>query len=897
MKRVVLVGMLVVGLAVVSVAGAAAEDWKMYPEGALGYTVLRGNEVYLQVDNVAWGPSWAWFSFSPKTVDETQAGRTIGAEATIGGTDKPISLKHGARQLAPDQVLLEYELAAPQSSDLTQIIVSVIPKDEFKGGKCIAVLASGERSEVAIPFGRGNIGEDVAKLILQDAAGVQTVFSLEPARNVTMDGDGRIALVAGRIEGGKAVRTAVTVTLPAATTFYAEKEASVQRNDTSKWFPYPVGPEGVPIDLSFLSKGPDGKYIPAGAHGFVTVKDGEFVFEDGTPVRFWGLNITAGAVLGEPERAEQLAERLARLGVNVIRMHHLDSWANPIIDYNHPDGTTQHLNPDSVRALDKTIFELKKHGIYVVLDPWVQRCFKEADGVADYGNLGNRGNFNLHPFIYFDPRMQELIQKQWQQVWTHVNEFTGVAYKDEPACAMTEVINEGLLGGFGGMDRHPYYLNELKGIYEAWAKETDGLPWDQANVITQNYGKNNTDFMMYLHRGFYKKSHDFFRSIGVHIPINATNWAHWTWIMATQVGLDYMDHHHYYGGDQIGPAHGLGGLWLSHPPGMPGGPFGKMAGFAIPGEPLASSECGNNPPKTYRAAYQLGLAAVGAFQQWDSFTGYAYSQSGGPADTLGPFEWESDPVTVASVAAGALVFRRGDVSPARQTVVMNIPEEEIYILRYQDGGAKFYWNTAGFQAAIEQHKVLVTLPGDDPQDYDPVKVLDVEGAYSYQQPNTELRSDTGELWRDWKLGVGTIDTPRTQAAYGMLGESGKGWSTKDCAFDISTPFAVTALQSLTDEPVAQSGKLLLTAAARAENTGMAFNMARDKIVQNGRAPIIAEPVVGTVTFKTSRGSLTMYPIKVDGTRGAAVRVPVRNGTATIELKDAYQTIFYEIEAG
>ena len=110
------------------------------------------------------------------------------------------------------------------------------------------------------------------------------------------------------------------------------------------------------------------------------------------------------------------------------------------------------------------------------------------------------------------------------------------------------------------------------------------------------------------------------------------------------------------------------------------------------------------------------------------------------------------------------------------------------------------------------------------------------------------------------------------------------------------PFAVAALQSLTDEAVTRTDRLLLTATARAENTGMSFNLARDKILQNGGAPIIAEPVVGTVTFKTSRDSVTMYPIKVDGTRSAAVRIPVRGGTATVELKAAYKTIFYEIEA-
>ncbi|MGD2174096.1 MAG: hypothetical protein PVJ27_01735, partial [Candidatus Brocadiaceae bacterium] len=822
--------------------------------------------------------------------------RTFAATSTIGGTDTDITIMHTAGQAGERQVALRYDLRSPETAELTQIVLSIAPdKGAFRGGKCVAALADGGTNEVSLPFGRGNIGQRVSGLVLVDGEGTETRLDMEPARQVSMDGDGRIRLVGNTIRGGETVRTDVTMTLPDRASFYASREETLQRHDTSNWFPYPVGPQGVPVDLSFLNKDENGEYIPAGSHGFVTAEDGRFVFEDGTPVRFWGLNVTAGAALGSPERAEQLAERLARLGVNVVRLHHLDSWANPIIDYDHPDGTTQHLDPESVRALDKTIYELKMHGIYVIPDPWVQRCFKEADGVKDYGSLGKRGNFNLHPYIYFDERMQELIRRQWEQVWTHVNEFTGVAYKDEPAIVMTEVINEGLLIGLDGVTQD-YYRRELLDVYREWAEENDGLPPGEADLFRVNYSQNNLRFFTYLHRKFYGESHDFLRSIGVRIPINATNWAHWTWVMLTQTGLDFMDCHHYYGGNQIGPGHGLGGLWLNHPPGLPGTPFGKIAGFAVPGKPVASSECGNNPPKTYRAAYQVGLAAVASLQDWDSFTGYAYSQSGRPRDTLSAFEWESDPASIASVAAGALIFRRRDVRPAEKTVVLRIPEEYSWTLHWKNGGERQYWNTPGFNCAIEEHKVLVTAPDESPEKFDPALVMTPEESFQYNHPHTELASDTGELWRDWQLGVGTIDTPRTQVAYGNLGESGRTWSTADCAFDISTPFAVAFLSSLTEENLADSDRLLLIAVARAENTGMAFNMAGTSIVQKGRAPIIAEPVVGTVEFNTSRDNLTLYPLRVDGSRGPGVDIPVKDGRATVELEPDSATIFYAVEA-
>jgi hypothetical protein len=872
-----------------------AQKWTLYPEGPLEYTVLRGDAVYLQVGSAAWGPQWRWFGFGGKATAEGGR-RTLTQSATIGGTEKTVEVKHEGWQRGDTEVVLAYEFHAPQQADFTQICATLMPNmASFAGGSVTAKLTGGEEKQIGLPFGRGNIGDSVEALILRDGEGAETTVTLDPARPVSMDGDGRLQLIGASIAADETRRTEITLTFPAKVRFIASDQESFQRDDTADWFLYPVGPAGVPIDLSFLNRDEQGRFIPAGAHGFLTVKGDRFVFEDGTPGRFWGVNLTAGAVLTSPERAEQLAERLARLGVNVVRFHHLDSWANPIVDYNHPDGTTQHLDPESMRLLDRAVFELKQRGIYVILDPWVQRCFTAADGVADYGNLGKRGNFNLHPYIYFDPRMQDLIQGQWRSVWTHVNEFTGVAYKDEPACVMTECINEGLLSGLDGV-REGFYRNEIQQQYEAWARDNGGLPFEQSNVFAQNYGENNLRFFTFVHKRFYRQSHDFFRSLGVRIPINATNWGHFTWIMAAQTGLDYMDSHHYYGGDRIGPGYGLGGLWLSHPPGLPDSPFGKIGGFAVLGKPVASSECGNNPPKTYRAAYQLGLAAMAAFQGWDSITGYAYSQSGSPRDTLSDFEWETDPATIASLAVGALPFRRGDVSPARETVAMVLPQEEIWTLRWENGGEKQYWNTPGFNTALDQHRVLICLPGQDPASATATQTLTVDDAFAYRHPNTETRSDTGELWRDWALGVGTIDTPRTQVAYGKLGESGKPWRTTDCAFDISTPFAVAALSSLTNEPIATSNHLLLTAVARAENTGMAFNMARTKVVSNGSAPVIAEPVVGTVRCRTDQKALKMYPIAVDGTRGPAMEVPVRDGLAEVALAEGHHTIFYEIQA-
>ena len=54
----------------------------------------------------------------------------------------------------------------------------------------------------------------------------------------------------------------------------------------SNYIPFPFFHDDVPVDISFAFE----TEKPAGKHGFLQTRGREFVFEDGTPVRFWGTN-------------------------------------------------------------------------------------------------------------------------------------------------------------------------------------------------------------------------------------------------------------------------------------------------------------------------------------------------------------------------------------------------------------------------------------------------------------------------------------------------------------------------------------------------------------------------------------------------------------------------------
>ena len=129
----------------------------------------------------------------------------------------------------------------------------------------------------------------------------------------------------------------------------------------SRYIPMPAYPNKMPVDISFVFESEK----PAGKHGFLKVEGDRFVFEDGTPVRFWGTNLNSGACFPEKDYAPKLAKRLAAYGCNMVRLHQMDSeWATPSI-YQFSKGRRL----ENTSTYDSECFDR--------LD-WLLKCLKKA---------------------------------------------------------------------------------------------------------------------------------------------------------------------------------------------------------------------------------------------------------------------------------------------------------------------------------------------------------------------------------------------------------------------------------------------------------------------------------------------------------------------------------------
>jgi hypothetical protein len=207
---------------------------------------------------------------------------------------------------------------------------------------------------------------------------------------------------------------------------------------TSRWLPVSPSPtivEKSALDASSLLDAPAGKY------GFVTVKEGRLAFTKGGRARFFGVSLLPPTAFPPDDaRADALADRLARLGVNLVRLAELDTPLGParsLFDDTRED--TKELDPDALARLDYLIAALKARGIYVTIELQGARRFRDGDSsIAGARKLPPGGG----PAAAFDPNVREAARKTAELLLGHVNPQTGLALRDEPALAWITMAGE-----------------------------------------------------------------------------------------------------------------------------------------------------------------------------------------------------------------------------------------------------------------------------------------------------------------------------------------------------------------------------------------------------------------------------------------------------------------------
>jgi hypothetical protein len=265
------------------------------------------------------------------------------------------------------------------------------------------------------------------------------------------------------------------------------------------------------------------------------------------------------------------------------------------------------------------------------------------------------------------------------------------------------------------------------------------------------------------------------------------------------------------------------------------------------------------------AIYGLGL------QGWDASFAYASNQpsltNSLHAPRHGVYNADS-PLHMGLYPAMSRLVYRGDVQQAEVLTRRNV-----YIPGLIDG-------KIGFTEQVAQDHDIKEFEGSVPREAlaigrnlieftdEPRETVIPSFSEYWDQVNNIVRSTTGQLeWNYANRGFITVNTPGTVGFIGFPPDS--TIIIGDYHFLTSNEFAVVFLTSLEkDKTLNNARRILVSAFARAENTGAVVNEETTRYIDQGTEPILMEPVNFSMSFPNI-GRYNTFVLDIQGRRTGA----------------------------
>ncbi len=663
--------------------------------------------------------------------------------------------------------------------------------------------------------------------------------------------------------------------------------------DERGWFPFAPKTDSFNADNAIDCRALNESF--AGEHGFIAVKDGAFVYgKTGEAVRFWAVNGPPPNLDGDALR--QTARRLAKYGVNMVRIHggYFDEKGD--------------VNPRFVRRTLDVVAAMKAEGIYTHLSTYFPLWLSPKPGTPWLAGYDGK----THPFaaLFFNPDFQAQYRRWWTALLTTPDPSTGKTLLEDPAVAGLEMQNEDsfffwtfaiekipdaearllekafgawLTRKYGTIDAAVAQWNGVKAPRDAPAEGRLSFRplWNIFNEKTAR-DRDTAQFLFETQKQFYADTRDFLRKLGFKGVITASNWSTASpevfgplEKLSYEAG-DFIDRHGYFGCALRGEA----AEWSmrdgqtysdrsalrfdAEDPGKPKQFVHPAMDPHYDGLPSMISETTWNRPNRYRSEAPLYFAAYGALQHTDAIVHFALDSgfwSVKPGYFMQPWTLMS-PAMMGQFPAAARIFRRGLVTTGAVVADINLNRDDLFQLkgtplpqdaaldelRLKDapaGGAEVKPTQRldplmHYAGRVDVH--ITTQPGA-------VKVSDLKPFIDHE--GRTVTSSTGELKLDYGRGVLLLNAARAQGLSGALKAAGVT-QTKDLTISSELELGHVVVISLDDQPLSNSRRMLLQVMSEEKATGFATeSTARNvqHILSIGTNPWLVKKISGKVSFK------------------------------------------------
>jgi hypothetical protein len=672
---------------------------------------------------------------------------------------------------------------------------------------------------------------------------------------------------------------------------------------------------------------------PAGKHGRVIARpDGQFAFTDspGQPRRFYGVNLCFSALCLSKDQADRLAERLARLGYNALRIHHYEGE----LVRGQTNSTT--LDARKLDQFDYLIAALIRRGLYLTTDLFVSRSIPYREIGIDRDGAIPMDTFKMlvpvHPGAYLN----------WQNfaraLLGHTNAYTQRRYADEPALAWLAMINE---GNFGNFYKDIQTIPEWKTAWNHWLAKRHSnrlalaAAWgqdlkpdeDPADLSVslpdklQSAGlraRDCTAFLADTEREMVLRMRAFLRDqLGCRALIsNSSSWTRFTTDQSARAAYDYVDDHFYIDHPRfLRTPWRLPSRCPNSSPLAEGAAGGRSISFTrLFDKPFTVTEYSYSAPGRFRGVGGILTGAIGALQGWGGIWRFAYSHSSQTlfsASAVDYFNLVSDPLSQAAERASLCLFLRGDLQAAPHSVALIMTEADLAkpAARIPTLAPNWHWLAwvtrvgtlvVSSPEAPRPETALVPLGWQTPASaYPSAQVLALEPyAVSNERliaaleernlfppgepPNPDrkyFRSETGEITIDGPQGRLILDTSRTAGGYASAGQTIEA-SRGGVRIAIQESDATVWVSALDLNPIRQSRRLLVTHLTDLQNSGIQYaEPARQTLLAWGHLPHLVRAGKAELAIRLDQPSqYRVWALAPSGKRRAEVPANVQGDT-------------------
>ncbi len=717
--------------------------------------------------------------------------------------------------------------------------------------------------------------------------------------------------------------------------------------EPDEWFTLMVGPD--PFSQDSIIDVSDLLDKPAGAHGVLKSEGKNFVFNDGTPVKFWGID----ASMTDTVQAQQRQARFyAKHGINMIRQHPVEGVLGSLQKRN---GRLE-FDADRLDKFDRWFSILKENGIYMTWSIFYHHVVLPDEGIdpALYNELPNSGAgkdcYGMATFV------QEYQDSQWQYagaILNHVNPYTNLAYKNDPALVIVEARNEDsvffhnpLGESFVRGQSNPHHAARLKQMWQQWVKATYGnnqalaQAWDsglrtsttrnsdgsvrsrpdsvdetnmyiyaawemqadgpQWNKTTER--KRMGDFIRFLaemQRQTYETYQRRLRDLGYRGVVVSTAWkAGGPAASAANLWSDdavgAIDRHNYAGGGAGGHGITTGAVNNGTHMSRPGRGILSSGLWQIEDKPFIMTEWTQKPPNQWKAEISPLMAFYGmGLQGWDGSYHFAGSRSymGNGWPSMNSYVTET-PHYIGQFPALARAIYQGHFDEGPLVAATRLAVDDIF------AGVDALEQTQG-QEGYDENELL--SHGDTPIEALAIgrvtlKIADDQAPSHLDKLSTwwatrnqTVRSATGQLLWDYNKQVVQVQSEKTQGLIGFA--AGGSYDLPGVTIeDIETPFISLLFTPLDNRPLIESDHILITAMARDKQFGSVYNEDGTELIDAGGPPLLLEPVQATLIFKGT----PITSVKVVDVYGVPMDHQVERSDNSVRIDGRYATYYYEV---